>query len=56
MVEFIMGKKHPDAVIPIRLGLLPGGRDDYLFQYIDILLDALIRSGVKVVPVSALTR
>jgi peptidoglycan/xylan/chitin deacetylase (PgdA/CDA1 family) len=56
MVEFIMDKMHPDAVIPIRLGLLSGGRDDYLFQRIEILLDALTRSGVKVVPVSALKR
>jgi len=56
MIELIMDKKHSDAVIPIRLGLLSGGRDDYLFQRIEVLLDALIRSGVKVVPVSALTK
>jgi len=56
MVELIMDKKHSNAVIPIRLGLLPGGRDDYLFQRIEVLLDALIRSGVNIVPVSALTR
>ena len=56
MVEFIMDKKQSDAVIPIRLGLLPGGRDDYLFQRIEVLLDALIRSGVNVVPVSALIK
>ncbi|MCL1957986.1 MAG: polysaccharide deacetylase family protein, partial [Spirochaetes bacterium] len=56
MVEFIMDKKQSDAVIPIRLGLLPGGRDDYLFQRIEVLLDALIRSGVKIVPVSALIK
>ena len=49
-----MAAKKPGAVIPIRLGLLPGGRDDYLFLSIDVLLDALIRNGYNVVPVSAL--
>jgi len=56
MVELIMDKIHPNAVIPIRLGLLPGGRDDYLFQRIEVLLDTLIRSGAEIIPVSALTR
>jgi len=54
MVELIVDKKQANAVIPIRLGLLPGGRDDYLFQRTEILLDALIRSGAIIVPVSAI--
>ncbi|MDR1836133.1 MAG: polysaccharide deacetylase family protein [Treponema sp.] len=53
MIEQIMGKKEAGVVIPIRLGLLTGGRDEYLFQRIDVLLDALIRSGCEIVPVSA---
>jgi hypothetical protein len=52
MIEQIIEKKKSHAVIPIRLGLLPGGRDDYLFQRIDVLLDALIRSGCETVVVS----
>jgi peptidoglycan/xylan/chitin deacetylase (PgdA/CDA1 family) len=53
MIERIMaGKKH-GAVIPIRLGFAPGGRDDYLFNRVSVLLDALIRSDCKIVPVSA---
>jgi len=56
MVELIIDKIHSNAVIPIRLGLLPGGRDDYLFRQIEVLLDALIRSGAEVIPVSALTK
>ena len=52
MIEQIMEKKSPGAIIPIRLGTLPSGRDGYLFQRIDILLDALIRSGCVIVPVS----
>jgi peptidoglycan/xylan/chitin deacetylase (PgdA/CDA1 family) len=52
MIEQIMEKKENGAVVPLRLGLLPGGRDEYLFQRIDVLLDALIRSDAEIVPVS----
>jgi peptidoglycan/xylan/chitin deacetylase (PgdA/CDA1 family) len=53
MIERIIKGKKKGAVIPLRLGLVQGGRDDYLFNRIDVLLDALIRSGCEVVPVSA---
>ncbi|MDR2403359.1 MAG: polysaccharide deacetylase family protein [Spirochaetaceae bacterium] len=53
MVDRIMDRKRPGSVIPIRLGLLPGGRDDYLFSRINVLLDALVRSGYSVVPLGA---
>jgi peptidoglycan/xylan/chitin deacetylase (PgdA/CDA1 family) len=52
MIEKIIREKRAGAVVPIRLGRLPGGRDEYLYQRIDVLLDALIRSGVEIVPVS----
>jgi peptidoglycan/xylan/chitin deacetylase (PgdA/CDA1 family) len=55
MIEQIMLKKTNGAIIPIRLGLLPGKRDEYLFQRIDILIEAMIRSGVDIVPVSKIT-
>jgi peptidoglycan/xylan/chitin deacetylase (PgdA/CDA1 family) len=54
MIDRIMDAKKPGSVIPIRLGLLPGGRQDYLFNRLGVLLDALIRSGYSVVPVSTL--
>jgi len=56
MIEQIMQKKSADAVIPVRLGTLPGGRDEYLFQRIEVLLDALIRCGCKIVPASEVIR
>jgi len=56
MIEKIIREKRSGAVIPIRLGRLPGGRDEYLYQRIDVLLDALIRSGTEIVPASAVTR
>jgi len=55
MIEQIMERKTQGSIVPVRLGLLSGGRDEYLFQRIDVLLDALIRSGCEIVFVSAIT-
>jgi peptidoglycan/xylan/chitin deacetylase (PgdA/CDA1 family) len=54
IIDRIMEQKQPGSVIPIRLGLLPGGRKDYLFGRLNVLLDALVRSGYSVAPVSTL--
>jgi len=56
LIEQITEKRKNGSIIPVRLGLNPGGRDDYLYQRIDVLLDALIRSGCDIVPVSAIVR
>ena len=56
IIEQIVEKRKNGSVIPVRLGTNPGGRDDYLFQKIDVLLDALIRSGCEIVPVSDIVR
>jgi len=56
MIESIIHQSETGAVIPIRLGLLTGGRDNYLFQSVEVLLDALIRSGYEIVPVSSVIR
>ncbi|MDR2746131.1 MAG: polysaccharide deacetylase family protein [Treponema sp.] len=54
MIDQVMNAKRPGSIIPLRLGILPGGRPDYLFLRLDVLLDALVRSGYTVVPVSTL--
>jgi peptidoglycan/xylan/chitin deacetylase (PgdA/CDA1 family) len=54
MIDRIMGQKQHGSIIPIRMGLLSGGRSDYLFNHIGLLLDALVRDGYSVVPVSTL--
>jgi peptidoglycan/xylan/chitin deacetylase (PgdA/CDA1 family) len=54
MIDRIMNLKRPGSIIPIRLGTLPGGRQDYLYLRIEVLLDALIRAGYTVVPVSTI--
>ena len=56
MIDQIIKKREANAVIPVRLGQLPGGRDDYLFQRIEVLLDALQRCGYVIVPVSSIIR
>jgi peptidoglycan/xylan/chitin deacetylase (PgdA/CDA1 family) len=55
MIEQIMFRKTNDAIIPIRLGLIPGRRDEYLFQRIEILIEAMVRSGIEIVPASKIT-
>jgi peptidoglycan/xylan/chitin deacetylase (PgdA/CDA1 family) len=54
MIDRIIEAKRSGSIIPLRLGILPGGRLDYLFLRIDVLLDELVRSGYTVVPVSTL--
>ncbi len=54
LVERVLMKKKPGSIIPIRIGTVKGGRDDYLFQYLDLLIDGLVSKGYKVVPVSTL--
>jgi peptidoglycan/xylan/chitin deacetylase (PgdA/CDA1 family) len=54
MIDRIMDIKRPGSIIPVRLGLLSGGRSDYLFLRLNVLLDALVRSGYTVVTVSTL--
>ena len=54
MIEHIVSAARPGFIVPIRLGLLPGGRNDYLFNRLNVLLDALIREGFRPTTVSNL--
>jgi peptidoglycan/xylan/chitin deacetylase (PgdA/CDA1 family) len=54
MIDRVMSLKKHGSIIPIRLGLLPGGRADYLYNRLGLLLEALIREGYSVVTVSTL--
>jgi len=54
MIDAIVDAAEGGSIIPIRLGLLEGGRPDYLFNSLEVLLDALVRKGYEVVPVSTL--
>jgi len=54
MIDRVMEQASPGAVIPIRLGLLPGGRENYLFRHINLLLDVIKNSGYRIVKISEL--
>ncbi len=54
IIDQIMQKKRPGSIIPIRIGANEKVRTDYLFNRLDVLLDALLRAGYEVVPVSTL--
>jgi len=54
IIDQIMQKKRPGSIIPIRIGANENSRTDYLFNRLDVLLDALLRAGYQVVPVSTL--
>ena len=54
LVEYIMEQKKPGSILPFRVGRTEEGRDDYLFQKLDLLLNDLIVAGYGIVPVSTL--
>ncbi len=54
IVERVMKEKKPGSIIPMRIGTPEGGREDYLFQKLELLLNALIAEGYRAVPVSTL--
>lgn len=59
LVESVLSRKKPGSIITLRVGRPgddrpDGGRDDYLFNKLDILLNNILEAGYEVVPVSTL--
>ncbi len=54
IIEKIMAEKKQGSIIPIRIGQTVRGRDDYLFQNLDLLINGLLVQGYDIVPVSTL--
>lgn len=57
LVQRILEIKRPGSIVSMQVGIpdtARGGRDDYLFQRLDILINGLLDSGYNVVPVSTL--
>jgi peptidoglycan/xylan/chitin deacetylase (PgdA/CDA1 family) len=54
LVERIVARKKPGSILPILAGKPGGLREDYLFQKLDLLVDALLSRGYSVVTVSSL--
>ena len=53
-VERVVAEKKPGSIIPILVGKPDGVREDYFFHKLDILIDALVKRGYQIVPVSVL--
>ncbi|MGI9256642.1 MAG: polysaccharide deacetylase family protein [Salinispira sp.] len=59
LIERIIDNKKPGSVISMTIGTvdddrIDGGRKDYLFQHLDILINGLLEQGYSIVPVSTL--
>ncbi|MCG8481468.1 MAG: polysaccharide deacetylase family protein [Spirochaetales bacterium] len=59
IIEAVMEEKRPGSIIAMTIGRPgddrpDGGRDDYLFQRLDVLINGLIERGYEIVPVSTL--
>jgi len=54
IVERIVGQVKPGSIIPVRVGIPEGGRADYLFLELPLLINALKELGYDIVPVSTL--
>lgn len=55
LVERVLEKKQPGSIVSLTIGKPRNGdRDDYLFQYLDLLISRLMERGYSVVPVSIL--
>ncbi|MFW6313379.1 MAG: polysaccharide deacetylase family protein [Spirochaetota bacterium] len=57
LAERILEEKKPGSIVSLQVGISEdarGGRDDYLFQRLDILINGLLDQGYEVVPVSTL--
>jgi peptidoglycan/xylan/chitin deacetylase (PgdA/CDA1 family) len=54
LVEKVVEQKKPGSIVPVLAGKPDGQRDDYFFHRLDLLIDALIKKGYEIVPVSVL--
>lgn len=54
MLDTIFSETKPGSIIPITLGKPENGREDYLFQNLEILINSLIVTGYEIVSVSEL--
>ncbi|HPE89189.1 MAG TPA: polysaccharide deacetylase family protein [Spirochaetia bacterium] len=56
LVERAVAAVKPGSIVPIRIGIPDGGREDYLYNELPLLINALLAEGYEIVPVSALMK
>lgn len=52
LIEDIIAQLHDGAIIPVSVGFNQGTRSDYLYQKLDVLINAIYESGYRIVPIS----
>ncbi len=52
LIEGVASKLYDGAIIPISVGVSDGRRPDYMYEKIDILINAIYEAGFAIVPVS----
>lgn len=56
IVERTAAAVKPGSIVPIRIGVPDGGRDDYFYNELPLLINALMAEGYDIVPVSMLLK
>ena len=56
LIEDVLAAKKPGSIIPVRIGKPEGPRPDYLYDKIDVLINALIEDGYDIVSVDELIK
>lgn len=54
LIEDIIAAKKPGSIIPVRIGKVDGERSDYLYDKIDLLINALTEAGYTIVSLDTL--
>jgi peptidoglycan/xylan/chitin deacetylase (PgdA/CDA1 family) len=56
IIEEILKTKKPGSIIPVRIGRTSGTRNDYLYDRVDLLINALVEAGYEIVTVDELIK
>jgi len=56
IIEDILKTKKPGSIIPVRIGRTSGTRNDYLYDRVDLLINALVEAGYEIVTVDELIK
>ena len=56
LVERTVAAVLPGSIVPVRIGIPDGGREDYFYNELPLLINAMLAEGYEIVPVSELMK
>jgi hypothetical protein len=56
LVERTAAAVQPGSIVPVRIGIPDGGREDYFYNELPLLINAMLAEGYEIVPVSQLLK